>query len=66
MKALMLPAHMPFGPVLLTHPATIAYQLCLPQVRMLKAIAQPADFVAFKLDIDNHQAGEVQNLKQQD
>jgi hypothetical protein len=26
------------------------------QVRILKSIAQPADFVAFKLDIDNHGA----------
>jgi len=30
---------------------------CFLQVRMLKAMAQPADFVAFKLDIDNYTAG---------
>jgi hypothetical protein len=30
---------------------------------MLKAIAQPSDFVAFKLDIDNYIAGKKHLLK---
>lgn len=37
-------------------PAGTDYSDASHPVRMLKAIAQPADFVCFKLDIDNHKA----------
>ncbi|WIA23255.1 hypothetical protein OEZ85_000026 [Tetradesmus obliquus] len=37
-------------------PAITDYNDASHPVRMLKAIAQPADFVSFKLDIDNHTA----------